>query len=404
MRTIVSFAALFLSVSLVQLGSGVLGPLDAIAGAARGFAAGEIGVLGSAHFFGFFIGCWLTPRLMGSVGHSRAFAAVASIGAIAALLHPVFPTPEAWAILRVGSGLAVAGAYTIVESWLQAKVENANRGRVLGVYRVVDMSASVAAQGLVAVLDPTSYVAYNVIAALSCLCLIPLALTTSTPPPATSAPRLRPLAALRLSPLGVVSVMVVGLTSSSFRMVGPVYALNNGLAAREVALFMASGVLGGAVAQLPAAWASDKFDRRLALIGMSAAACAVCGAISSGALGGGAATYLAAFAFGAAAFPLYSIAASHANDFARPEEMVELNAALMFYFGLGAIVSPLAAGRLMESYGPGALFLYIASAHVGLILFSLFRMTRRPVQPEKTPHRYLPRTSFVLTRLFKAKR
>ena len=58
MRLIVSFAALFLAVALVQLGSGALAPLDALSGAAAGFSTAEIGLLGSAHFVGFFVGCW----------------------------------------------------------------------------------------------------------------------------------------------------------------------------------------------------------------------------------------------------------------------------------------------------------------------------------------------------------
>ncbi|MGB0411594.1 MAG: MFS transporter, partial [Pikeienuella sp.] len=193
MRTLISFTALFVSIAFVQLGSGSLGPLDALAGTAKGFSTQDIGMLGSAHFVGFFVGCWLTPRLLGSVGHARAFAAFGAVGAISALLHPIVPDPIAWAGLRIGTGMAVAGAYTIAESWIQAKATNQNRGRVVGAYRVVDMTASVAAQGLVAVLDPTSYVAYNLIAVLCCLCLLPLTLTTSKAPPSPSAPRLRPL-------------------------------------------------------------------------------------------------------------------------------------------------------------------------------------------------------------------
>jgi len=44
MRLMISFAAVFLS--------------DAISGEQLGFSNTEIGFLGSAHFFGFFIGCW----------------------------------------------------------------------------------------------------------------------------------------------------------------------------------------------------------------------------------------------------------------------------------------------------------------------------------------------------------
>lgn len=82
MRMIISFAALFLSVILLQLSTGGVAPLDALSGITLDFSTQEIGFLGSAHFFGFFIGCWVAPRLMGSVGHSRAFAAFTAAGAI----------------------------------------------------------------------------------------------------------------------------------------------------------------------------------------------------------------------------------------------------------------------------------------------------------------------------------
>ena len=87
------FAALFVSVALVQLGIGLLGPLDALSGAARGFSTNEIGLLGSAHFAGFLMGCMATPRLMGRIGHSRTFAAMAAKGVTAAPLHPVIYDP-----------------------------------------------------------------------------------------------------------------------------------------------------------------------------------------------------------------------------------------------------------------------------------------------------------------------
>lgn len=405
MRAIITFAALFLSIALMQLGAGGLGPLDALAGDAAGFSTSEIGLLGSAHFLGFFVGCWAAPRLIGEVGHVRVFALTGSTAAIAALAHPLLVDAAFWAVLRFFTGAAVAASYTVVESWLQGKSNNLNRGGVFSIYRVVDMTASVGAQALVAALDPGSYVAYNVVAALCCLCLMPLALTKSTPPAFAGSPRLRPIKTCLLSPLAAATVVVVGLTNSSFRMVGPIYALAAGLKAAEVGFFMAAGVAGGALAQWPAGRLSDRIDRRAALSILSAAALCVCLAIAAG-FGSSSpgAAYGAAFLFGAAAFPLYSIGASHANDFAAPEDAVELTASLMFLYGVGAIVSPIVAAGLIAGYGPGALFIYIGAAHGALIVFSLWRATRRPAATLKTPHRYLPRTSFTLGRLLRSKR
>jgi len=87
MRTLISFAALFLSVLLLQFSSGAVGPLDALSGLALDFSTAQIGLLGSSHFLGFFIGCWWAPRLLGSIGHSRAFAAFTATGAIGLLAH-----------------------------------------------------------------------------------------------------------------------------------------------------------------------------------------------------------------------------------------------------------------------------------------------------------------------------
>lgn len=150
MRLLISFAALFSSVVLLQLGSGGLAPLDALSGLALGFSEAQVGLLGSAHFIGFFIGCWWAPRLMGAVGASRAFAALTAAGTIGILAHMLVLDPYAWAVMRVASGMCVAGCYTIIEAWLQAKVTNANRGRAMGVYRVIDISGSLGAQLLIA--------------------------------------------------------------------------------------------------------------------------------------------------------------------------------------------------------------------------------------------------------------
>lgn len=405
MRTIISFAALFASVALVQLGSGSLGPLDVLSGAAKGFSTGEIGLLGSAHFAGFLLGCMAAPRLMGQIGHSRTFAAMAAIGVISALLHPVIYNPWAWAVFRIGTGVAVAGAYTVIESWMHAKVRNANRGRVLGLYRGVDLAGSLGAQVMIAVLEPASYISYNIVAMLCCLSLLPLTLTQRKAPPVLTAPRLRPWKVITESPLGVAGVVIAGLTSASFRMVGPIFGQQNGLLAYEIGLFLAAAALGGALAQFPVGWLADKFDRRHVLVGLSAAAALVCSAFSLGGVAlGGWMLYAASFAFGAAAFPLFSVSSAHANDFSKPDSVVELNASLLLWFAIGAIVSPLVASGVMDRYGPHALFIYVGAAHVVLILFGLYRMALRPSAEHRAPFTYLPRTSMILARLVRRRK
>ncbi|GAB4534840.1 MAG: MFS transporter [Ruegeria sp.] len=404
MRTIISFAALFLSVVLLQLSTGGVGPLDAISGLTLGFSTEQIGLLGSAHFLGFFIGCWWAPRLMGSVGHSRAFAACTALGAMGLIGHTLTEHPYAWAAMRVASGLCVAGCYTVIEAWLNDKVTNETRGRAMGTYRIVDMGASLSAQLIIAVLPPASYVSYNLLAILCCASLLPLTLTRASQPKTPEAPRLRPNLAWQCSPLAVAGVIVSALSSASFRMVGPVYGQEVGLVVDQIAFFLAAFVLGGALAQYPVGWLADKYDRRWVLIWMSVAAVISCGVTMAASGTGTMGVMLAAGLFGLTTFPIFSISSAHANDFATTEQRVELSAALMFWYALGAIASPYVSSTLIEQFGPGALFAFVALGHVVLIVFGLARMRSRPTPEERTHYVYAPRTSFTIGRLLKRSR
>ena len=167
----------------------------------------------------------------------------------------------------------------------------------------------------------------------------------------------------------------------------------------HIGWFLAAFVLGGALAQYPVGWIADKYDRRHVMIWLSVATIFICfiSAVFNGI--GPAGVMTLAFFFGLTAFPIYSVCAAHAHDFADSSERIELSAALMFFFALGAIAAPLVSSTLLELFGPPAMFGLIASGHGALILFSLLRMRARPAPSERTRYVWAPRTSFVIGRL-----
>ena len=101
------------------------------------------------------------------------------------------------------------------------------------------------------------------------------------------------------------------------------------------------------------------------------------GLVAVSGMGFGAVFVMAAL-FGVTTFPIFSVSAAHANDFATPEQTVELNASLMFLYALGAIFAPIIAANLISNFGPAALFAFISGAHIILVVFGLARMTVRP--------------------------
>ena len=399
MRLILSLAPLFLSVVLLQLSSGGLGPLDALSGLKEGFSSQQIGLLGSAHFLGFFLGCWWAPRLMGQVGHARAFAAFVVFGAIGLIAHMLWVEPYFWTLLRILSGLCIAGSYTVIEGWLMVRITKETRGRLTGIYRMTDMGASLISQLLIGYLTPASYISYNIMALICCAAILPLTLSQAVQPTMSVAPRLRPIIAWRTSPLAAVAVIVSALSAATFRMIGPLYGQAVGLTAKEIAWFLAVFVLGGALAQLPVGWLADRFDRRRVLVGVSVATIISCGFSAWTGGGSAAAAQINAFFFGIATYPVYSIAAAHAHDFVSDDERAELSAALLFYYAIGAIFAPYVAALLVTGFGPPAIFVMVAAGHVFLLFFGIGRMRVGRKPRERTAYVWAPRTSFLIGRL-----
>jgi MFS family permease len=226
-------------------------------------------------------------------------------------------------------------------------------------------------------------------------------LTRAEAPETGPAPRLRPRLAWVRSPLAAAGVVVSGITGAAFRMVGPVYGIAVGLEPETIALFLAAYVLGGAFAQYPVGWAADRFDRRTVLIWLSVASVAACAATVAFADAGAVAVFLAAAFFGFTTLPIYSISTAHAHDFAESHERVELSAALMFLYAVGAIASPIIASVLIDGFGPPGMFAFIAVAHVVLVVFGIIRMRARPAPDTRTAYTYEPRTSFLIGRLLR---
>lgn len=377
LATVTGIAALLISISMLLAGNGLQGTLVPIRGNLEAFAAGEIGLLGTGYFAGFTLGCLIGPSLLGRAGHIRLFMAMASTASVAALIHAVWLDPILWAVLRGLTGVCFAILYIVIESWLNEKSTNKTRGTVFSIYTVVNLAFMTVGQLLIATADPNSFVLFALASILISLAGVPLAFTKSTLTTPPSAVRIRLVKLYRNSPVGSIGCLSIGFANGALWTLAPVFAQNNGLDAAGIGLFMSAIVIGGAVLQWPMGALSDRIDRRRVII-LATALCV--GAEIALTLFGGAGYWTLlglAGVFGACALPIYSLCIAHANDHANPADMVEVSSGLLLLFGLGAAAGPLLAGVLDQLLPFPALFAYMASVHVLLILFVLWRITRR---------------------------
>lgn len=347
-------AALFAGVALLLAGSGLLGTLLALRGSAQGFGTQTLGLVMSGYFVGFFLGTWLAPPLIRRLGHIRAFSFLAALCAAAILLHPIWPRPSAWFLLRAVTGIGLVGLYTVIESWLGAQAQPQQRGRVLAAYMAISLVALALGQQLLRLGAVEDHALFSLVAILVCLAVLPVTATRVSQPTVPPAPRLGLRMLLDRVPTALAGALLSGLAMGAFWGLGPVYAERLGADAVAAAGFMTVAILGGALLQWPLGRLSDRGDRRTTLSAVAAVAAVL--ALAALPLADlGTIHLVVSFLFGGVAFSIYPISVAHLLDRLEPEALLSGCSGLLLAYGAGAMIGPVLAGWAMSRLGPGAL-------------------------------------------------
>ena len=382
--------ALLLGVGFLLMGNGLQSTLLPVRAEIETFSTLSIGIMGSAYYIGFALGCLFCPYVVRAVGHIRAFTAMVAVAATVALLHVLFLAPVVWWPLRGLTGFCFAGLYLVIESWLNDRATNQTRGAIFGIYTFVNLTVITVGQFMITLYDPAGFPLFALASILVSLAAVPVALTRAPAPAPVAVVRLRPKHLYGLSPVGVVGCGVVGLANGAFWSLGPLYATGRGLDLASLATYMGLTVLGGALAQWPFGRLSDSRDRRQVI----ALACglAVLAGLALAIVGGlwTRAIYPLTVLFGAFAFPLYAICVAHANDMMPRDEFVEASSGLLLANGVGSAIGPILASAAMSAIGPSGLFVYTATIHAAMLAFVLYRIRQRAPAPAEDRGSFVP--------------
>lgn len=368
--------ALMLGMMLLMVGNGLQGTLIGIRGEIEGFSTIELSIVMSAYFVGFLGASQLVPELIRRVGHVRVFAALASFISAVLIAYPLLTNPIFWSVGRVVIGFCYCGVYITAESWLNNSVDNEKRGQALSLYMIVQMVGIVSAQGVLALGNPNGYSLFIIISILVSISFAPILLSIS-PAPAFERTKLMTLSRLfTSSPLACVGMFLLGGVFSAQFGMSAVFGAQIGLSLSQISLFVASFYIGAMIFQYPIGWVSDKMDRRLLILLISAASAT--GSASAYFAGGYFfALVFAAFLVGGLTNPLYSLLIAHANDFIEYEDMASAAAGLLFVNGVGAVSGPIIIGYAMNASGPEIFFVIIALLMATLAIYAGYRMTQR---------------------------
>ncbi|XBQ17480.1 MAG: MFS transporter [Oceanicaulis sp.] len=388
----------------LQIAGGALGVALPLAMNAQGWAEIAIGGVIAAYAAGFMAGAFTAPRVIRAIGHIRAYAAYAGGAAAVTLMLALASDFTFWTIARFGFGVCAAGIFAVSESWIADATPAERRGAVIGVYQILGRAGLIAGPFLVALppFDLTDgFIISGIFLSLS---LVPVVFTLRRQPSPPSTESVSPLRLFDIAPSAAAAVFVAGVVNSGLLAFVPIWAegLAGGPTASAAATVIAVIYAASMLTQLPAGMVSDRFDRRLVVAALAAAAALfaiVLAVIPAPGLWAGAGL---AGLWGAASLAYYGVAVAHAADRSRIEELPSIASGLLLVWAAGAVVGPILAGIAYS--GPlGARGLFLFGAFFSMVLCAVMfirRQRRKAVnEAEREPFVYLSATSGELAEI-----
>jgi MFS family permease len=387
---VTSLSALILSIVLLVSGNAFLMTLLGIRLSIEEVSPDVIGWVLVCYSIGFVLGTLYVHKIIGRVGHIRAFAVFAAMAAVVSLMYPMAVSMIFWAVLRVLSGFSIAGVLVVIESWFSSRATNANRGALFAVYQIVFYLSAAGGQLIVNVGDPASFLPFSLAAILLTVALIPLSLTRMEAPVIEQVHRMSVFKLARESFSGVAGALICGVLIGGFYALGPVYATLVGLDVARTSTFMASAIVAAMLLAWPLGRLCDRFDRRRVMfwIALFAAASAV-GVAVFGAASLPLLTLLVGLFTGLSA-TIYPVAVAITNDRMESNKIVAASSTLLLSYGIGSVIGPITMAELINLLGPAGLFYGNAGFLLLLAVITSYRISHTDDVPVEEQEHFVP--------------
>ena len=397
--TILNSWALFSGFGLIMIAHALQGTLLNINAVVYNFSDFEIGYAFTGYFIGYLFSSIKCPQLIKNVGHIRVFAAFASLGSIAILLHWVILHPIAWLLFRMITGFSFAAIYIVCESWLNDRADNQTRGQLIGFYMIVLYFSNSAGVMLVNLGTTTEAHLYILTSLLISVALVPI-LLTKKPAPEFTTPKFLSLKDLYTkSPMAFVGSFAIGMVYSALFGLIAVFGAKIGLSVFQISILVFVNTIVGAVCQYPIGKISDKFDRRSILLVLNLIA--IISLVLAFFLGSISFYILLLFVgiHSGVSLPYYAVVISHMNDFLVREEIVSGSSTLTLVNALGMVTGPLLASIFMAYFGAYGWFVYMIVIYSLVAPYNYARMRvgrTSDIYQDNTPSMIVPRTTSPL--------
>ncbi|EEX93841.1 permease [Vibrio orientalis CIP 102891 = ATCC 33934] len=322
--------------------------------------------LASVFYAGLLIGAVGVEPIVKKVGHRNAFVWCLVTFMVTIMILPLAPYSAVWIIARLVAGMAVAGVFVIVESWLLHGDESA-RAKRLGLYMGALYGGSALGQLGIGVIGISGGVPFITIITLLILAVVVLLFGESDQPQSEHSESLSLKQISKLNHAAIIGCIVSGLTLGAIYGLMPVELFARGIAHSDIGSLMAVVILGGMAVQPVVPWLSKYLGRTLlmALFCLLGVAAITFTTLVTGiqALAAG------LFFLGVATFALYPVAINLGCDKLDASYIVSATQVMLFSYSIGSVAGPVVADSFMS--GAQGLMGYLFAALLATCIYML---------------------------------
>lgn len=287
-----------------------------------------------------------------------------------------------WTLMRFVYGVCGTALFFASEYWIVGTASHATRGRIVALYAISLSGSFMAGPLLLQFTGTEGALPFHVGAAILLAGVLPIIWgLPAAPTPEAEAPP-RPQEAFRFfvtDPAMLWAVLLFAVIEYGTVALLPVWGVRAGMTAGDAVALIAVFAFGSMLLQLPLGWAADRMERRYLLAGAAAVSVLSPPALILGVpdLWGMAPAMLL---WGGLAAGLYTIGLTGLGARYSGQRLAQANSAVVFAYGLGALVSPPLLGIAMDAVDPHGLLWASAAAsavYLGLVFVRLRAPTTR---------------------------
>ncbi|MBS0926180.1 MFS transporter [Providencia sp. JGM181] len=343
--------------TLFAIASGYLMSLIPLSMGSFGIDTQYAGWLASAYYIGLLIGSMMIEPVIAKIGHRLSFISFLLMLAATVVLLPWTPTIEAWLPNRLIAGIAVAGIFVVVESWLLIGDNPKERAKRLSFYMTSLYGGTTLGQLAIGVIGTQGVVPFIVVLGLLLVAVLPPLLVRQGQPASGLHQKLSFKQITRLSKPAIMGCMVSGIVMGTIYGLMPLSLKKDNFTTDQVGVLMASIILGGMLIQPVISKLSVMMSKTLLLAMVSLLGVFAMGMIY---ISSDYVVMIVALALlGMSSFALYPIAITLACDNLDSSFIVAATQVMLFSYSVGSAMGPIAAGTLLEQHSGLTNFFFI---------------------------------------------